>query len=151
MTDMGRSEERLTSAGETRLEREKALSWPGLDLRDVSIEILEIVGYLIAPDGPLAGASGLSSWHGRLLQKAMERLELIDGYLRGRVAFLVAGKGHGYDFFDTDLRIAAAALDSCRATTLVVETVLAGTLPSEQAVGAMGDAAIRIYTVLEAI
>ena len=54
-------------------------------------------------------------------------------------------------FFDSDLKLASAALDSCRATTLVVGDALAGRLPSEPEVAAMGDAALHIYAVLETI
>jgi hypothetical protein len=136
-------------AEQSHLAHEKALAQLRMHLPDVATELLTIVGYLTAADGPLAESDRLLSWHERLLLKAMERLELIDGYLRGRVAFFVAGKDRGYDFFGSDLEVAAAALDTCRATTRVVETLLSGRLPSECEAAWMGDAALRIYTALE--
>jgi len=137
-------------AEKSHLAHEKALAQLRMHLPDVATELLTIVGYLTAADGPLAASDRLSSgWHERLLLKAMERLELIDSYLRGRVAFFIAGKDHGYDFFGSDLEVAAAALDTCRATTLVVETLLSGRLPSECEAAWMGDAALRIYAALE--
>ena len=136
-------------AEQSHLAHEKALAQLRMHLPDVATELLTIVGYLTTADGPLAASDGLLGWHERLLLKAMERLEVIDGYLRGRVAFLVAGKDHGYDFFGSDLEVAAAALDTCRATTLVVETLLSGRLPSECEAAWMGDAALRIYAALE--
>jgi hypothetical protein len=139
----------MTGSTRSQPAGEKVLAQLRLDLPDVAAEVLAIVGYLTAADGPLAASNHLQGWHRRLLLKALERLEVIDGYLRGRVAFFVAGKDRGYDFFGSDLAVATAALDTCRAATLVVETVLAGHLPPEGEVGAMGDAALRIYAALE--
>lgn len=149
MTGAGSPAAPHEGAGQDRREHESAPLPRRLDLPDASTELLAIIAYLTAVDGPLGASSGLLLWHERLLLKAQERLEAIDGYLRGRVAFLVAGRDHGYDFFAVDLEIAAAALDTCRATTLVVKTLLAGRLPSDREVALMGETALRIYAVLE--
>jgi hypothetical protein len=126
-----------------------------LELPDAAIELLAIVRYLTASDGPLLSTPDdtgpLSPWHERVLLKAMERLEVIDTYLRGRVAFFVAGKDHGYGPFDGQLELAGAALDSCRAATAVVEALLAGRLPTTWEFESMGDAALMIYPALEVI
>lgn len=136
-------------AEQSHLAHDKALAQLRMCLPDVATELLAIVGYLTAADGPLAASDRLLGWHERLLRKAMERLEVMNGYLRGRVAFFVAGKDRGYDFYGSDLEVAAAALDACRATTLVVETLLSGRLPSECEAAWMGDAALKIYAALE--
>ena len=112
-----------------------------LELPDAATELLAIVRYITAIDGPLQSAPGLSSlspWHERALLKAMERLDVIDAHLRGRVAFLVAGKDRGYGWFDAELTLAGAALDNCRADISVVEALLAGRLPSAGDFQAMG-------------
>ena len=125
------------------------------ELPEVSAELLAMVRYITAADGPLQSppepTRSPSPWQKRLLLKAAERLESIDGYLRGRVAFFVAAKDRGYGFFEGDGELAGAALETCRATTLVVEALLAGRLPTEREFEAMSDSALRIYPVLETI
>jgi len=136
-------------AGEARPVR------PLLDLGDAATELLAIVGYITAIDGPLQPApdstSHLSPWHERALLKASERLDVLDAYLRGRVAFFVGGRDCGYGPFEKELELAAVALDECRAATAVVEALLAGCLPEWWDFEAMGDTALRIYPALEAI
>jgi hypothetical protein len=127
----------------------------GLDLTRGAAELLTIVAYITAGDGPLQAspdpAGHLSPWHERLLLKAMERLELIDQYMRGRVAFLVAGKDRGYYAPETELELAGAALDTCRTTTAVVDALLADGLPSEQQFESMTHTALKLYSALEAV
>ncbi|HZL63958.1 MAG TPA: hypothetical protein VFD50_03295 [Thermoleophilia bacterium] len=141
------------SPGPPRTQGESTVVPPRLELPDVASELRAIVGYIAAADGPLRlpldPAGHVSRWHERLLLKAMERLEVIDAYLRGRVAFLAAGKEHGYAFFDTDLELARAELANCRATTRVVEGLLAGRLPTDQEFDSMDDTVAGIYRVLE--
>lgn len=139
------------SAGQTPSAQEKARAQLRLDLPHVSTELLQIVAYLTATDGPLTATEGSWSWHERLLLKAKERLEIVDGFLRGRVAFFAAGKDRGYEFFDSDVKVASAALDTGRAAMRVVDTVLAGHLPSESDIETMGDATLRIYALLDAL
>jgi len=135
--------------------RKAGLSSSRLELPNAAAELLAIVRYLTASDGPLHSTPDdtgpLSLWHERVLLKAMERLEVIDAYLRGRVAFFVAGKDHGYGPFDGQLELAGAALDGCRAATAVVEALLAGRLPTTWEFEAMGDTALMLYPALEAI
>ncbi len=136
-------------AGEARPVR------PRLELGDAATELLAIVGYITAIDGPLQAAPDStdppSPWHERALLKASERLDVLDAYLRGRVAFFVGGRDCGYGPFDKELELAAVALDDCRAATAVVEALLAGRLPQGWDFEAMGDTALRIYPALEAI
>ena len=143
------------SPAQPDLEREAGPARSRLEVPDAATELLAIVRYITAGDGPLQstpdGTGHLSPWHERVLLKAMERLEVIDAYLRGRVAFFVAGKDHGYGPFHGELELAGAALDNCRADTSVVEAVLAGRLPTTWEFKLMGDTALRIYPVLEAI
>jgi hypothetical protein len=93
--------------------------------------------------------SRLSPWHERVLLKAMERLDVIDAFLRGRVAFFVAGKDGGYGSFDRELALAEVALDNCRADRRVVEALLAGHLPTEAQFDSMADTALKILPALE--
>ena len=93
----------------------------------------------------------MSPWHTRLLLKAAERLDDMDARLRGRVAFLVAGRDHGYRAPAGELELAGAALDTCRATSWVVDALLAGDLPTIDEFDIMGRAALAIYPALEAL
>jgi hypothetical protein len=143
-----------SSPAQSDLEREAGLAPLRLDLPDAAIELLAIVRYITAIDGPLQSAPDtgrLSPWHERVLLKAIERLDVIDSYLRGRVAFFAAGKDHGYGSFDCDLALAGAALDNCRADTSVVGALLARRLPTAWEFERMGDTALRIYPTLQAI
>ena len=155
MTDIGSSLPKRSTSDQFRPEHEIPATQPRLDLPVIAPELLAIVRYITAADGPLQttpeSTSRPSPWHKRLLLKALERLEAIDTYLRGRVAFFAAAKDHGYGFFEGDLELAGVALDNCRATTLVIENLLTGRLPSEREFEAMGDTALRIYSTLESI
>ena len=143
------------SPAQPDLEREAGPARARLEVPEAATELLAIVRYITARDGPLQStpdnAGHLSPWHERALLKAMERLEVIDAYLRGRVAFFVAGKDHGYGPFDEELELAGAALDNCRAATSVVEALIAGRLPTTWEFELMADTALRIYPALDAI
>jgi hypothetical protein len=125
-----------------------------LELPDAATELLAMVRFLTAPDGPVQqlAETGLSSpWHERVLVKAQERVEAIDHFLRGRVAFFVAGRTQGYGSFDNELALAGATLDTCRAVAMVVERLLAEDLPTERQLDLMGDSVLKIYPALEAL
>lgn len=125
-----------------------------LELPDAAVELLAMVRFLTASDGPLQqlAETGLSSpWHERVLLKAQERVEVIDHFLRGRVAFFVAGRDQGYGPFDGELELAGATLDTCRAIAMVVGRLLAEELPSERQFDLMGDAALKVYSALEGL
>ena len=155
MTDSGSPAPRRSDAGQSRGHYEATGTQSQLELSEVSSELLAIVGYVTAADGPLQPAPDPaprpSPWHKPVLLKAMERLEVIDAHLRGRVAFLVAGRDHGYYSSALELELAGAALDTCRATTSVVEALLAGRLPTRREFDSMGETALTIYPALEAI
>jgi hypothetical protein len=124
------------------------------DLTHAAAELLAIVAYVTGDDGPLRTSSDsvvrLSPLHRRLVGKAMERLDVIDAFLRSRVAFFVAGRGHGYFVPAKELDLAGAALDTCRATTSVVVVLLAGRVPDEREFESMSRTALSIYPALEA-
>ncbi len=156
MKDVGSPVQQHGSGPEqSHLEGDAAVVRPRPELRDGATELLAIVAYISAGDGPVRASRGsadrLSPWHQRLLQKAMERLDVIDADLRGRVAFLVAGKDHGYYASESELELAGTALDACRATSTVVDALLAGRLPTVREFEAVSDTALRIYPALEAM
>ena len=125
-----------------------------LELPDAATELLSIATFLTGPDGPIRqlAETGISSpWHERVLHKAAERLVVLDHFLRGRVAFFVAGRGQGYGVFDEELEVAGAALDTCRAVTAVLEDLNDGELPSVQQIRRLGDSAARVCAALETL
>lgn len=112
------------------------------------------MGFVTSDDGPLKAAPDhglLSPWHEQALKKALERLEVIDHYLRGRVAFFIAGKDHGYGPFGGQPELAGVALDTCRAAVRVVDALLAGRLPSDPELETMGVTTGRLLPALEAL
>ena len=124
-----------------------------LELPVAARELLSIVG-LITADGPLHArpdAGMLSQWHVQALERALERLEVIDHYLRGRVAFFVAGKDHGYGPFEGELELAKCALDTCRAVARVVDALLAERQPTDRELDRVRERAVRLQPVLEAL
>jgi len=155
MRDAGSPAATPGSPARAGLEREAGPARSRLAVPDAATELLAIARYITASDGPLQSAPDdtghLSPWHERVLLKAMERLEVIDAYLRGRVAFFIAGKDRGYGPFAGELELAGAALDNCRADTLVVEALIAGRLPTAWEFESMGETALRIYPALEAV
>lgn len=137
-----------------RPDDEPLRSGPRLELPDAARELLGIVSYITADDGPLQPApepGELSPWHEGDLLAALERLEVIDHFLRGRVAFFVAGKDHGYGPFEGELEVAGAALDTCRATARVVDALLARRLPTDREREVMDATAERLVPALQAL
>ena len=127
---------------------------PRLELPDAARELLSIVGFVAADDGPLRARphpGTHSPWQEQALQSALERLEVIDHYLRGRVAFFVAGKDHGYGPFERELALAKCALDTCRAVARVVDALLAGRPPTDRELDSMRETSVRLQPVLEAL
>ena len=134
-------------------EREAEPSGSRLELPEAAAELLGIVRYVTSDDGPLRAPdpTDVSPWHERDLLRALERLEVVDHYLRGRVAFFVAGKDHGYGPFEEELELARAALHTCRATARVVDALLAGRLPTEPQLAAMGAASEKLHPAITAL
>jgi hypothetical protein len=126
-----------------------------LDSAGCAAEILAIVAYVTADDGPLQAAPGPAAattpWHRRLLLKAAERLDVIDAFMRARVAFLVAGRERGYYAPEQEIELAGATLDTCRAAASVVEALLDARLPSEREFDAMCRAALTINPALDGV
>jgi len=123
-----------------------------LELPDAANELLSMVRFLTARDGPLQqlAETGISSpWHERVLKKAQERLEALDAFLRGRVAFFVAGRTAGYGVMEAELDVAGAALDASRAITVVVDKLLEEELPTGREFDRMSEATSRIFEALE--
>jgi len=125
-----------------------------LDSSDCAVEVLAIVAYVTSADGPLQDSTApgreVSLWHRRLLLKASERLDVVDSYMRGQVAFLVAGKDHGYYAPENELELAGAVLDTCRATAPVVDALVAGRLPTRHEFETMSQAALAVNPALDA-
>ena len=138
----------------SRADRDATIALRRLDLTRGATELLAIVAYVNDDDGPLRtppdSTGHLSPWHQRLLLKACERLDVIDTFLRSRVAFFVAGKNRGYYAPERELELAGAALDTCRATASVVDILLAGRVPSEREFDLMSATALKVYPALEA-
>ena len=135
-------------------ERKAAPGRPHLELSDAANELLTIVQYVTADDRPLQTTSdpgALSPWQEQALSKALERLEVIDHYLRGRVAFFVAGKDHGYGHFEEEEQLARAALDTCRAAARVVDALLARRVPTVPEYEGMSAATLKLYPALDAL
>ena len=126
-----------------------------LDSASCSIELLAIVAYLTADDGPMQAspdpAGTVSPWHRRLLIKATERLDVIDALMRARVAFLVAGRERGYYAPAQELALAGATLDTCRSATTVVDALLSERLPTCNEYDVMGRSALAINPALNAL
>ena len=124
------------------------------DSSQCAAEVLAIVAYLTSADGPLqdstTAARKVSPWLRRLLLKASERLNVVDTYMRGQVAFLVAGRDHGYYAPESALELAGAVLDTCRATTSVVSALIAGRLPTGHEFETMSAAALAVNPALDA-
>lgn len=140
---------------QSQIRADEAIARQRLDAAQCAEELLSIVAYITANDGPLQTApdeaGSVSPWHRKLLLKADERLEVIDAYMRSRVAFLVAGRQQGYHAPDDELELAGAALDTCRAAAGVVETLLRAGPPSRDEFETMSEAALRINPALDAV
>ena len=125
-----------------------------LDASDCAVEVLAIVAYVTSADGPLQDSTApgeeVSPWHRRLLLKASERLDVVDSYMRGQVAFLVAGRDHGYYAPESELELAGAVLDTCRAAAPVVDALVAGRLPTRSEFETMSEAALAVNPALDA-
>ena len=139
----------------SRAEGDAAIALRRLDLTRGATELLAIVAYINADDGPLQtppdSTASLSPWHQRLLLKAGERLEVIDTFLRSRVAFFVAGKNRGYYAPERELELAGAALDTLsRDGVGRRHALLAGRAPSEREFESMSATALKVYPALEA-
>jgi hypothetical protein len=153
------------SEGESTAPRDRGRAWRRpqgdlaaareLDSARCATELLAIVAYVTANDGPLQAspdpAGTVSPWHRRLLLKASERLDVIDAFMRARVAFLVAGRERGYYAPAQELALAGAALDNCRSTTAVVDALLSGRLPTENEYDAMGRTALALNPSMNAL
>ncbi len=132
-------------------DRRSGYARPMPDLSEAADELLAVVAYLTADDGPVLTMSRteeLSPWHRRVLDGMLERLEVVDHYLRGRLAFFVAGREHGYGEFEEESALAAAALDACRCAARVVDDLLDGRLPMESEFAALALTVDRIYPAL---
>ena len=62
----------------------------------------------------------------------------------------MAGKDHGYGSFEWEASLAAAALDTCRGASDVVDALLGGVEPTERQYEAMAFTALKVYPALRA-
>jgi hypothetical protein len=143
-----------SDAADRGSERDDGRRRSRLELPDAANELLATVRHVTADDGPvrvMSETGDLSPWHEQTLSAALERLEVIDHYLRGRVAFFAPAKDHGYGPFDEELELARAALATCRAAARVVDALLVGRLPTEREFRAMSAATERVFPALKAL
>jgi hypothetical protein len=152
--DTGATGQLQRGPGQSRPQARTAATYPP-DAEHCAAELLSIVAYLTAGDGPLQAAPGpvtpASPWHERLLRKAAERLDVIDAFMRARVAFLAAGKDRGYYAPEAEIELAGATLDATRAATVVVAALLETRLPAPHDFDAMSAAALSIIPALDAL
>jgi len=152
--DAGATEQLQRDPGQSRPQTRASATYPP-DAEHCAAELLSIIAYLTAPDGPLQAApdpeTPVSPWHERLLRKAAERLDVIDAFMRARVAFLAAGKDRGYHAPEAELELAGATLDATRAATTIVAALLDARLPSPHDFDAMSAAVLSIIPALDAL
>ena len=152
--DAGTTGQLQRDPGQPRPQTRASATYPP-DAEHCAAELLSIVAYLTAHDGPLQtppdAETPVSPWHERLLRKAAERLDVIDAFMRARVAFLAAGKDRGYYAPEAELALAGATLDATRAATTVVAALLESRLPSPHDFDAMSAAALNILPARDAL
>jgi len=123
-----------------------------LGLPQAADELLAMVTYLTAADGPLevvASTGRLGDLHPRVLARMQERADVIANFLRARISFFITARLED-DSFGAELELAGANLVASRALVLVIERLVAGVLPSETEFDQLGDAALKIYSAVEA-
>ena len=152
--DVGATGRLQRDPGQPRPQTRASATYPP-DAEHCAAELLAIVAYLMAHDGPLQASpdpeTPVSPLHVRLLRKAAERLDVIDAFMRARVAFLAAGKDRGYYAPEAELALAGATLDATRAATTVVAALLESRLPAPNDFDAMSTAALGILPALDAL
>jgi len=125
-----------------------------LGLPQAAHELLAMVTYLTAGDGPLeavAAMGRLGDVHPRVLARMRERVEVIANFLRARISFFITERRRDPDSFGAELELAGANLVASNALALVVDRLISGALPSETEFDRLGDAALGIYAALEAL
>ena len=125
-----------------------------LGLPEAAHELLAMVGFLTAPDGPLrevAATGRPSDLHRRVLVKALERADVIANFLRGRISFFMTWRHQDPGSYSVELELAGSTLAASRALALVIDRLLGGALPAEAEFDQLGDAALRIYAALETL
>lgn len=125
-----------------------------LGLPQAADELLAMVTYLTAGDGPLdavASTGRLGDVHPRVLVRMRERVDVIANFLRARISFFVTARREGDDVYGAELELAGANLVASRALVLVVDRLVSGALPSEAEFDRLGDAALGIYSAMEAL
>lgn len=125
-----------------------------LGLPQAADELLAMVTYLTAADGPLealASTSRVGDLHSRVLVRMRERVDVIANFLRARVSFFVTARREDPDSFGAELGLAGANLVASGALALVIDRLVSDALPSEREFDRLGDAALGIYAALEAL
>lgn len=124
-----------------------------LGLPESGKELLEMLGFLTAPGGPMqqvATTGRLSSRDKDALDRMHRQAEVIANFLRARISFFVTGSPQGQTSFDTELTLAGANLDVSRALVPVVEKLLARRVPTADEFDLLAERAMKIYAALEA-
>ena len=125
-----------------------------LGLPQAAHELLAMVTYLTAGDGPLeavAATGRLGDLHPRVLARMRERVDVIANFLRARISFFVTARREDVDAFDAELELAGANLVASRSLAVVIDRLISGALPDEAEFDRLGDAALGIYSAVEAL
>ena len=125
-----------------------------LGLPQAADELLAMVTYLTAGDGPLqavASTGRLGDVHPRVLVRMRERVEVIADFLRARISFFITWRRQDTESFGAELELAGANLVASRALARVIDRLASGGLPSEAEFDQLGDAALKIYSAVEAL
>ena len=80
-----------------------------------------------------------------------ERVEVIADFLRARISFFITSRRQDTESFGAELELAGANLVASRALAHVIDRLASGGLPSEAEFDQLGDAALRIYSAVEAL
>ena len=125
-----------------------------LGLPESANELLAMLGFLTAADGPLqqlAESGGLDARNDEVLVRMRPRIDVIGDFLRARIAALVDGQPQGSGTFAVEIALAGANLDTSRALAAVVERVLTRDAPTDEEFDLLADEALGIYAALEAL
>ena len=100
---------------------------------------------------PDAATGRLGDLHPRVLARMRERVDVIANFLRARISFFVTARREDVDAFDAELELAGANLVASRSLAVVIDRLISGALPDEAEFDRLGDAALGIYSAVEAL
>lgn len=125
-----------------------------LGLPESAHELLTMLGFLTAADGPirqLAETGRLDARNDEALVRMRPRIDVIADFLRARIAALADGQPQRAGAFAVEIALAGANLDTSRALAVVVERVLTRDAPTDEEFDLLAAEALGIYAALEAL